>query len=100
VHVADLAAALLELASCDAVGMHPLGGPDALSRHDLGILIAKRDGLAAARLPTGLRAGSTLPGALDVRLVSRAAQRNLRTTLRGARQFLQRTGVTPQFIGS
>ncbi len=69
-HVADLAAALLELASCDAAGMHHLGGPDALSRHDLGILIAKRDGLDDARLPTGLRAGSTLPGALDVRLDS------------------------------
>ncbi len=87
VHVADLAAALLELASCDASGIHHLAGTDALSRYALGVLIARRDGLDASRLPTGLRANSTLPGALDVRLDSRATQRKLRTTLRGARQF-------------
>ncbi|MFJ3306788.1 SDR family oxidoreductase [Streptomyces sp. NPDC086549] len=87
VHVADLAAALLELASYDATGVHHLAGSDALSRHELGILIARRDGLDASRLPTGLRADSTLPGALDVRLDCRATQRNLRTTLRGAHQF-------------
>ncbi|MFI1768755.1 SDR family oxidoreductase [Streptomyces sp. NPDC020800] len=87
VHVADLAAALLELASYDTSGIHHLAGPDALSRHELGILIARRDGLDASRLPTGLRADSTLPGALDVRLDIRATQRKLRTTLRGAHQF-------------
>ncbi|WP_189545063.1 SDR family oxidoreductase [Streptomyces gelaticus] len=87
VHVADLAAALLELAWMDVAGIHHLAGADALSRHELGILIARRDGLDASRLPTGLRAESALPGALDVRLDSRAARRILRTTLRGARQF-------------
>lgn len=87
VHVADLAAALLELATCDTSGIHHLAGADALSRHELGTLIARRDGLDASRLPEGLRAHSTLPGALDVRLDSRATQRNLRTTLRGAREF-------------
>lgn len=87
VHVGDLAAALLELASGDDTGIHHLAGPDALSRHELGVLIARRDGLDAARLRTGLRADSPLPGALDVRLDSRATQRKLRTTLRGARQF-------------
>ncbi|MFE5484142.1 SDR family oxidoreductase [Streptomyces sp. NPDC056527] len=87
VHVADLAAALLELAAADAAGIHHLAGRDAISRHELGTLIAKRDGLDATRLPTGLRADSPLPGALDVRLDSRATQRILRTTLRGARQF-------------
>ncbi|MEU9993161.1 sugar nucleotide-binding protein [Streptomyces sp. NPDC048045] len=87
VHVADLAAALLELASYDTSGIHHLAGPDALSRHELGILIARRDGLDASRLPTGLRADSALPGALDVRLDIRATQRNLRTRLRGAHQF-------------
>ncbi|MFD4941415.1 SDR family oxidoreductase [Streptomyces sp. NPDC058409] len=88
VHVADLAAALLELGSCDATGVHHLAGADAVSRHELGILIAKRDGLDASRLPAGLRAESALPGALDVRLDSRATQRKMNTTLRGARQFL------------
>ncbi len=99
-HVADLATALLELASCDAAGIHHLAGPDALSRHELGILIARRDGLDASRLPTGLRAHSELPGALDVRLDSQATQRKLRTTLRGARQFLHRTGVAALPVGA
>ncbi|WP_330302076.1 MULTISPECIES: sugar nucleotide-binding protein [unclassified Streptomyces] len=88
VHVADLAAALMELASKDASGIHHLGGNEALSRHELGILIARRDGLDHSRLPTGLRADSKLPGGLDVRLDSRATQRQLRTTLRGGHQFL------------
>lgn len=88
VHVADLAAAVMELASGDASGIHHLGGNEALSRHELGILIARRDGLDDSRLPTGLRADSALPGALDVRLDSRATQRKLRTTLRGGHQFL------------
>ncbi|MFG2716080.1 SDR family oxidoreductase [Streptomyces goshikiensis] len=89
VHVADLAAALLELGARDAAGVHHLAGSDALSRYELGLLIAERDGLDPSRLPTGLRAHSTLPGALDVRLDSRATQQGLRTTLRGARQFLR-----------
>ncbi|MEU8935430.1 sugar nucleotide-binding protein [Streptomyces sp. NPDC048409] len=88
VHVADLAAALLELAAGKRNGIHHLAGADAVSRHELGTLIAKRDGLDASRLPAGLRADSTLPGALDVRLDSRATQRKLHTVLRGARQFL------------
>ncbi|MET9694708.1 sugar nucleotide-binding protein [Streptomyces sp. NPDC006514] len=95
VHVTDLAAALLELAATDTTGVHHLAGPDAVSRHELGVLIAERDGLDASRLPTGLRADSTLPGALDVRLDSRATQRTLRTTLRGVRRFLHRTGYQP-----
>ncbi|MFF1737366.1 SDR family oxidoreductase [Streptomyces sp. NPDC058247] len=89
VHVSDLAAALLELASGGATGIHHLAGTDAVSRHELGTLIARRDGLDASRLPTGLRANSTVPGALDVRLQSQATQRQLRTVLRGARQFLR-----------
>lgn len=88
VHVTDLAAALLELAAGDASGVHHLAGPDAVSRHELGTLVAGRDGLDVTRLPAGLRANSTLPGALDVRLDSRATQRKLHTTLRGAREFL------------
>jgi dTDP-4-dehydrorhamnose reductase len=88
VHVANLAAALLELASGEANGVHHLAGADAMSRHELGILIAKRDGLDASRLPVGLRADSALLGALDVRLDSHTTQHKLHTTLRGARQFL------------
>ncbi|MFF7381224.1 sugar nucleotide-binding protein [Streptomyces griseoluteus] len=88
VHVADLAAALLELASSDLSGTHHLAGTDAVSRHELGTLIARRDGLGASRLPAGLRAGSAFPGPLDVRLDCRATQHRLRTRLRGAREFL------------
>ncbi|MEU9318189.1 sugar nucleotide-binding protein [Streptomyces sp. NPDC048295] len=88
VHVADLAAALLELASSDLSGVHHLAGTDAVSRHELGTLIARRDRLDDSRLPTGLRAESAYPGALDVRLDSRATQDRLRTRLRGARRFL------------
>ncbi|MEU1374920.1 sugar nucleotide-binding protein [Streptomyces triculaminicus] len=99
VHVADLAAALLELASNDASGIHHLAGPDAVSRHELGTLIARRDGLDASRLPEGLRTHSALPGALDVRLDSRVTQRKLTTTLRGARQFCMAAGVTAQPVG-
>ncbi|WP_217247100.1 sugar nucleotide-binding protein [Streptomyces sp. AC602_WCS936] len=88
VHVGDLAAALLELAFQDAAaGIHHIAGADAVSRYELGLLIAGRDGLDASSLPAGRRADSILPGALDVRLDSRATQRKLHTTLRGVRQF-------------
>ncbi|MFI1105856.1 SDR family oxidoreductase [Streptomyces melanogenes] len=87
VFVEDLAAALLELAAGEAAGIRHLAGADAVSRHELGTLIARRDGLDASRLRTGLRAQSTLPGALDVRLDSRATQQQLRTKLRGVREF-------------
>lgn len=88
VHVEDLAAGLWELALSDAVGVFHLAGPDALSRHDLGVLIARNQGLDGARLPAGRRADTNLPGALDVRLDSRATQERLRTRLRGAHEFL------------
>ncbi|CAL9455680.1 sugar nucleotide-binding protein [Streptomyces sp. enrichment culture] len=88
VHVADLAAALLELAFSDARGIHHLAGPDAVSRHELGVLIARRDGLDASRLPKSLRGATALPGVLDVRLDSRATQAKLRTRLRGVHGFL------------
>ncbi|MGW5658774.1 SDR family oxidoreductase [Streptomyces sp. NPDC003758] len=88
VHVEDLAAALWEIALSDAAGVFHLAGPDAVSRHELGVLIARRDGLDGARLPAGRRADSSLPGALDVRLDSCATQERLQTRLRGAREFL------------
>ncbi|WDT90323.1 sugar nucleotide-binding protein [Streptomyces sp. SCSIO-PteL053] len=77
VHVSDLAAALLELADGSAAGSHHVAGSDALSRHQLGVLIADRDGLDASRLPARRRADSTIPGPLDVRLDSQAGQRLL-----------------------
>ncbi|MFF3313153.1 SDR family oxidoreductase [Streptomyces sp. NPDC002952] len=89
VHVSDLVGAVLELALSDHAGIHHAAGADALSRHELGVLIARRDGLDVTRLPTGLRAQSAVRGALDVRLDSQATQRSLHTPLRGAREFLR-----------
>ena len=94
VHVADLAAALLELALSDHAGIHHVAGADAVSRHELGTLIAYRDGLDAAALPSGRRADTNLPGPIDVRLDCTITQQRLRTKLRGARQFLNHHTVS------
>ncbi|MFI6113238.1 SDR family oxidoreductase [Kitasatospora sp. NPDC051164] len=89
VHVGDLAAALWELTLSDAAGVFHLAGPDAVTRHELGTLIAQRDGLDASLLPTGRRADSGLPGGLCVHLDSRVTQKSLAVRLRGAREFLR-----------
>ncbi|GAB3579311.1 SDR family oxidoreductase [Calidifontibacter terrae] len=88
VHVDDLAAAILELADARRAGMFHVGGPDALSRYEIGVLVCERDGLPADRLRTGLRADLPVPGALDLRLDCSATQSLLGTRLRGAREFL------------
>ncbi|MEU7603403.1 sugar nucleotide-binding protein [Streptomyces sp. NPDC041003] len=89
VHVADLAASLWELARSDATGVFHLAGPDALTRHELGVLIAQRDGLEPSTLPSGRRADTTLTGGLRVVLDSRVTERHLGIRLRGAREFLR-----------
>lgn len=86
VHVADLAHALVELAGADVQGVLHVAGADAMSRLELGRLIARRDGLDADRLRGRSRAG--VPGPLDVRLDSSQAARLLQTRVRGAREFL------------
>ncbi|SNS77867.1 dTDP-4-dehydrorhamnose reductase [Asanoa hainanensis] len=88
VDVGDLAAALLELASSPHAGVHHVAGAGAVSRHELGVLIARRDGLDESALPRALRAGSGLPGPADVRLDNTKTQALLTTRLRGAREFL------------
>lgn len=95
VHVGDLAAALWEIASSDTAGVLHLAGPEAVSRYELGELIALRDGLGPGRLPSALRSTTGLPGGLVVRLDSRATQRKLATRLRGAREFLSEDGPQP-----
>lgn len=90
IHVTDLAGALLELSASDHAGVCHVAGSDALSRHELGLLIAARDGLNATLLPAGRLADTDSPGPLDVRLDSTRTQRLLHTTLRGAREFLRR----------
>ncbi|WP_431869646.1 SDR family oxidoreductase [Nocardiopsis eucommiae] len=87
VHVHDLAAALLELTDPAHTGIHHLAGPHALSRHELGVLIARHRGLPTT-LPRTRRAEVGPPGPLEIRLDSTRTQRRLTTTLRGARDFL------------
>ncbi|MFF4583352.1 SDR family oxidoreductase [Streptomyces sp. NPDC001373] len=89
VHVDDLAASLWELARSDATGVFHLAGPDALTRHELGVLIAQRDGLEPSTLPSGRRADTNLTGGLRVVLDSRVTERHLGIRLRGAREFLR-----------
>uniref|UniRef100_A0AAU2K0J6 Sugar nucleotide-binding protein n=1 Tax=Streptomyces sp. NBC_00049 TaxID=2903617 RepID=A0AAU2K0J6_9ACTN len=88
VHVADLAAALLELTTSHAAGIAHVAGSEALTRYELGVFIARRDGIDHSLLPAGRRAEARLLGALDVRLDCRTTQQQLSTRLRGAREFL------------
>ncbi|MET8575238.1 sugar nucleotide-binding protein [Streptomyces sp. NPDC005012] len=99
VHVEDLADALWEIALSDTAGVVHLAGPDALSRFELGLLVARRDGLDGTRLRAGRRAGSSVPGPLDVRLDCDATRRRLRTRLRGARAFLAAGSDRPPPLG-
>jgi dTDP-4-dehydrorhamnose reductase len=70
IHVADLAAALLELAVGDLAGILHVAGPDALSRYDF----ARRLAEAQGRDPDELRPARTPPGrARDVALSSARA---------------------------
>lgn len=88
VHVEDLAAALVEVASSDYRGVLHVAGADAMSRLELGRLIARRDGLDASRLRGMSRAAAGVPGPIDVRLDSTRATGVLTTRLRGASAFL------------
>jgi dTDP-4-dehydrorhamnose reductase len=88
VHVEDLAAALLELAFSKSTGVRHVAGPDALSRFEIGELIARRDGRDAAVLQRGSRRRAGVPGPLDVRLDGTWTQSTLATRLRGARDLL------------
>ncbi len=88
VHVGDLAAALVELATTSYRGILHCGGADAISRYELGRLIARRDGLDAGALRPTSRAALAAPGPVDVRLDSTLASTLLTTRLRGAREFL------------
>lgn len=94
VHVDDLARALVELAGDDVRGLLHVAGADAMSRLELGRLIARRDALDAAALRGTSRLAAQVPGPVDVRLDSTLASRTLATRLRGAREFLGQTTST------
>jgi dTDP-4-dehydrorhamnose reductase len=89
VHVTDLASALLERAASAHTGICHVAGSDAVSRYELGLLVADRDGLGRATIPAGLRAATDRPGPLDVRLDCTRTQARLTTRLRGDREFLR-----------
>ena len=88
VYVGDLAAALQELAAAPVAGVCHVAGADAVSRYELGLLIAARDGLDQAAIPAGPRSASGRAGAARVYLDCTRTQAQLTTRLRGAREFL------------
>jgi len=95
IHVDDLADALIELAGNGYAGVLNVAGSDAISRYELGLLVAERDGIDPARIPHGpIPAGLTVPA--DIRLTIDKATGLLRTRLRGCREFIpQDTPPTP-----
>lgn len=89
VHVNDLADALLELAAGHYRGVLNVAGADAISRYELGLLVAARDGLDPASIPAIRSANPCRPA--DIRLNIDRARELLRVRLRGAREFLTET---------
>jgi dTDP-4-dehydrorhamnose reductase len=89
VHVDDLADALLELAAGDYAGVLNVAGADAISRYDLGVLVARRDGLDPGAIPAASLATLGLSRPPDLRLVTVRAGGLLATRLRGAREFVR-----------
>jgi dTDP-4-dehydrorhamnose reductase len=86
--VADVAAALIEIAHLPLVGPLHVAGADAVSRYELACLIAEANGLPTDRIPA--TSGSVAAGRpADCRLDSSLARRLLRTPLRGVRGVLR-----------
>ncbi|WP_088979682.1 SDR family oxidoreductase [Micromonospora coxensis] len=84
VDVTDLADAVLELAVSSDAGPLNVAGPDAVSRAELGLLVARRFGLDPTGLKTSTVAATGLVRPADVRLDSSRAAGLLRTRLRAA----------------
>ncbi|MFC7533101.1 sugar nucleotide-binding protein [Actinoplanes sp. GCM10030250] len=88
VHVDDLADALLELAAGSYAGVLNVAGTDPISRYDLGVLVARRDGLDPSAIPATSLAALGLNRPPDLRLITDRAAGLLGTRLRGAHEFL------------
>lgn len=86
-HAADLAAALVELVDTDVAGVVNLAGPDRVSYHELGCLIALRDGLDPARLPAARAQDRGVVLSADTRLDTTLATKLLTTRVRGVREL-------------
>lgn len=88
VAVEDLATAVLELVSRPYAGILHLAGPEPLSRHAMGCLIAEAHGMPASAVPAGTLAASGLRRPADVRLDSGRARTILRARPRRMRDYL------------
>jgi len=86
--VGDLAGAVLELAANDFAGVINVAGAEALTRYDLGCLIARAHQLDATKLAGASVATLSTPTVADVRLDSSLARSLLKTPLRGIREWL------------
>lgn len=88
--VDDLASAVLEMVASDQAGLLNVAGPEAVSRVELGALVARRYGLDPARVPAGtiVESGLVRPGV--VRLDSSRAAALLTTRLRPVSELLAR----------
>lgn len=88
VAVDDLAAALLELAEGDFRGVLNVAGPEGVSRHELGVRIAAKHGIPAARVPAGSAIERGVISPTEVRLDTTLAGTVLKTRLRGITEIL------------
>ncbi|MFI5927940.1 SDR family oxidoreductase [Micromonospora sp. NPDC051543] len=88
VDVTDLADAVLELVGSSYAGLLNVAGADAVSRAELGLLVAERFGLDATGLKTTTAAAVGVVRPSDVRLDFTRAAGLLRTRLRGVRELL------------
>jgi dTDP-4-dehydrorhamnose reductase len=85
--VTDLAAALVELAKTGYAGVLHIGGPDAMSFYELGVLVAIRYGADRARLTAATIASVSTPRPGHVVLDCALASSVLGTRIRGAREL-------------
>ncbi|NJK79689.1 MAG: SDR family oxidoreductase [Chloroflexaceae bacterium] len=88
VYVADLAAALLELAGNTFQGIINLAGAETVSRYELGTLLAAYHGRDPARIVGGLSSEHSVRRPRNCALDIALAQQMLHTPLRGIRAVL------------
>lgn len=91
IHVADLAAALLELAVSDTTGTLHVAGPDAVNRYEFARLLAARQGHDLAHI----RGAPLPPGAARARNIALDSSRAvglLTTRIPGVREVLRGPG--------
>ncbi len=91
----DLAAALVELAEGTERGILNVAGSDAISRYELGVLVARRHGIPPAALRSTTLAATGLRRPANVVFDLSRAGHILTTRVRGAREFLAGNEIAP-----